>query len=727
MHRFSDGTITRVLALVVALTGAVAPAPAAPTFSLPGHEAEAARLGELLALHLPDARSECALWDPWLPQSTLWAATGAGASAQGARDFYRRVLLRRKIDGEGYVSMQQHRGMAHSEGWPFPAWQQSTGRGWHFSIEGEGWAVQNFKQEALTTIDGWDIQGAMVEGIDPGVGLKLVATADTVTLTTPAFSCGTIVAPFIRVEWAAEGVRPGPAGVEWLLDGEAEWPAGRRAEFPGRTAGEGMGYANVPVHRQPGYAGLLTRLRLVIPAGAGATVSLKSILTAIDTRHPITNAVFVQASADYFNWTTDLPFLRENLPRMRRALAYALDEFDVRAGHHVRVSWVGHDGRSGLARDAAGKRVLRPGLGVGNNYWDLLPFGGHDAMATMQVYAALRRMAALEREVAAAPADWRLDGPAAGLAAGDLDALADAVRTDFRTRFWNVETGRFIGWIDLDGGRHDFGFTFLNTEAIHHGLATPEQEKAVFDWLDGRRAVAGDTSQGADIYRWRFGPRSTTRRNTETYVWAWSHPESIPWGDQVQDGGAVLGFTYYELMARLRVLGPDDAWRRLREVLGWFGEVQAEGGYRAYYAKPGRGTLQGGGPAGGLGFDREFMESVLLPQVMVYGFLGAEPRPDGLVLAPRLPAAWPSAGLDGVHVQGHVFDVTVTPGEVALTCRTASEAAFALWLPAGRWEVEGGLPAAAAAVHEFTAGGPPVRLRWSAGQRRSFRRLSANS
>jgi len=56
-------------------------------------------------------------------------------------------------------------------------------------------------------------------------------------------------------------------------------------------------------------------------------------------------------------------------------------------------------------------------------------------------------------------------------------------------------------------------------------------------------------------------------------VWAWSRPESIPWGGQVQDGGAVLGFSYYDIMARLDVNGPDDAWRRLQEILAWFRDV----------------------------------------------------------------------------------------------------------------------------------------------------------
>ncbi|MFN0127058.1 MAG: hypothetical protein ACKV19_10295 [Verrucomicrobiales bacterium] len=700
-----------------------------PTFSIGGHDMEAARLGEMLGLHLPGARARCALWDTWLPMSTVWAATGGENSAGEARAFYRDVLMRRPIDDEGYVSMQQHRGMAHSEGWPFPGWQQSAGQGWHFSLKGDEWAVQNFRQRALTSADGWGIEGAVLRGVDSSKGLTLEASADEVELTTPRFACDTVVAPFIRLEWGRNSAREGQAWIEWRLEGEEEWPAGRRVTFPAGQADDGMGFANVPLHRHPEYRGMLTQLRIGVPSSLGERVVVKSVITAIDTRHPVTNSAFIQAATDYFEWTTDVAFLRARVGEMRRALRYALEEFDVRTGHHVRVPWVGHDGRSGLGPVVDGKRELRPGVGVGNNYWDLLPFGGQDAYATMQLYVALRRLAALEREVASQP-DWGVALAGDDVDAKALDALADAVRDDFRKRFWNPAAGRFVGWIDVEGDRHDYGFTFLNTEAIHHGLATPEQEAQVFSWLDGGRMVEGDTSQAADIFHWRFGPRSTTRRNTETYVWAWSSPESIPWGNQVQDGGAVLGFTYFELMARLKAQGPDAAWRRLREVLAWFGEVQAEGGYRAYYAKPGRGTLQGGGPPGGLGFDHEFMESVLVPQVMLYGFFGAKPRPGGLELAPQLPAAWPSATIDGVHAQAHVFAIDLEPKAVRLTARTAGNNEFALWLPAGSWEMTEmaeGSPATAEGGsqprHEFGSGRPPWRLRWEAGQTRRFRRL----
>jgi hypothetical protein len=292
----------------------------------------------------------------------------------------------------------------------------------------------------------------------------------------------------------------------------------------------------------------------------------------------------------------------------------------------------------------------------------LISFGGSDAPATIYLFDTLRHFAELERVIAKHP-EWKI----ASVDANDLSKLAEEVRTDFQKRFWSAATGRFVGWIDVTGRAYDFGFTMVNTDAIHYGLASPEQAQSILAWLDGQRKIADDTSHGADIYHWRFGARSTTRRNTDTYVWAWPNAESIPFGGQVQDGGAVLGFSYFDIMARLKTNGPDDAWKRLREVLAWFREVQSEGGYRAYYAKPGRGTLQGGGPAGGLGMDQEFYESVLVPQVMLYGFLGLTPEPGGFAVAPRLPGGWPSLTVSRVRLHDHEVEITAeASGRVTL-------------------------------------------------------------
>jgi hypothetical protein len=242
------------------------------------------------------------------------------------------------------------------------------------------------------------------------------------------------------------------------------------------------------------------------------------------------------------------------------------------------------------------------------------------------------------------------------------------VREHSRDLFWNKSTGRFGSGIDIDGKLYDYGFTFINCEAIHYDFASKEQAASILSWLSGERLVEGDTSQGKDIYHWRFGPRSTTKRNIEYYGWFWNGPETIPWGGQVQDGGAVLGFSYHDLMSRLSVRGPDDAWARLEEVIRWYDEVQAAGGYREYYKDGSRGSLQGGGTPGGLGLDKEFFESILVPQVMLAGFLGFSPTGEGFRIDPRIPSDWPSLEVNRIHLHDVVLAVK-TDGKVVTVKR----------------------------------------------------------
>ena len=618
-----------------------------PKFVVPGFEQEMDALGKLHALHHESAFSDCTLWDSWLPMSTVW-------TSEKKRAQYRRSFLDRRLDDEGYVSMQQHRGMAHSEGWPFPAWQQSTGKGFHFSTRGDGWGVQMLGLRALQNTDGWSIDGADIETINEDFGLVLKAKSDDITIITPAFRCGTIAAPFARIEWAIKNTRTETkAQIDWQMEGETEWQPNRSVAIKSPAT---LQYENIPLYRQPGYAGLLTRYRIQISNASGTEVHLKSLITAIDTRHPITNALFVRGNCDYFNWTLDLDFLKQNIQRIRKAMEFSLTEFNVRENQHVFVPWVGHDGRSGIIRNADGTKQPRIGIGVGNNYWDLLPFGAHDALATIYLYDALLAYIEIESAIARNP-EWNIL-PIPLEETSELSKLAESIRADFQTRFWNPDTQRFNGWIDVENRAYDYGFTFVNLEAIHYGLASQDQAKSIFAWLDGAREIKNDTSRGTDIYRWKFAPRATTKRNIDTYVWPWFAPEAIAWGDQVQDGGAVLGFSYFDLMARLETLGPDAAWERLREITAWYREVDAAGGYRAYYSVPGRGTLQGGGTAGGLGLDQEFMESVLVPQVMLYGFLGFKATTDGYQLNPRLPKAWPSLTISNIEFQGRKLTIT---------------------------------------------------------------------
>ncbi len=169
----------------------------------------------------------------------------------------------------------------------------------------------------------------------------------------------------------------------------------------------------------------------------------------------------------------------------------------------------------------------------------------------------------------------------------------------------------------------------------------------------------------------------------------WQAPESIPWGNQVQDGGAVLGFAFHDQMARLLTAGPDNCWKAFGSTLDWFGDIRAAGGYRAYYAVPGRGTLQGGGPPGGLGLDCEFFESALEPQVLLYGFLGLRAEPGGLRLDPKLPKEWPSLRINRVHFRDAVLDITATRDRLTITSQGGKPTPVRLLLPAG-WKLDPG-------------------------------------
>ncbi|WP_162006623.1 glycosyl hydrolase family 65 protein [Roseimaritima sediminicola] len=653
--------------------------PALPQFIVAGHEREMRLLGDLYELH-HSPRVACTLWDAWLPMSTLWPAIGKEQSAAPLRDFYRRSFLRRHIDRQGYVNMAQHRGLAHPGGWPFPTWHQSGGIGFHFTHANDGYAVSlnvpRAGADALAAV------GIAEKEIDPARGLVLTTEGPASSLTSPRLRVDTFVSPFVVVEWSGLDPAARPR-LQWTTEDLPEFDETRSLEIPLETARPGgpLTFSVVPAYRHPEWKGRLTGLRLHWVNGDGPReIVLRSVHTAVDSRHPITGSLFVRGSCDFFNWTGDLDFLRANIARMRRAISYAVDEFAVEENGCVLVPWVGHGGRTGFVHDPAGKKTILYGRGVGNNYWDLLPFGHKDALATIYLFDAVNALATLE-EAVAAHSSWNIPPPA--IPAEKLRALAAKMRKTGQQLFWNEANGRFFACIDVDGQPHDYGFTFLNLEAIHYGLASEEQARTILDWITGDRIVEGDTATGKDIYHWRFAPRATTLRNVQWYAYVWHGPDTIPWGGQVQDGGAVLGFSYHDLMARLKTRGPDDAWERLKVILDWFGEVQAEGGYRAYYEKPGRGSLQGGGTPGGLGMDAEFFESVLVPQVMLYGFLGLQPQADHLALDPKLPSSWPELTVTRIHYHDHVFDLRVDDKSVDVTFRRKGTGPLEIQLPAG--------------------------------------------
>lgn len=656
-----------------------------PRFIVPNHQPEMDSLRGLFWLHYqPPAGPLIPLWDEWMAMSTLWPARGEGSELQAMRHRWANALAGRVINAEGYVNTHQHDGLGHAEGWPFPLWTQAGGIGWHFRGTGiAGYDGPPAKPEA------WKLTGATSGEIN-AKGWQVALTSPRAVVQPPPFSVDARVSPWLRLNWWAVGLEGANCYVEWTTADQPEFSPQRRAYFTPAPGGgdkpntDGLETRTmIRVYHLPGWKGQITGLRIGFDNAGPANVVIKSFHTACDTRHTINNPNWIRGCRYYFLWTADYAFLRGQIGRIRSAMHFTMREFDTRKRKCICTTWVGHEGRSGV-RIVDGHKVLVLGEGVGGNYWDLLPFGGEDALATIYYYDALLALAELEENIATHP-EWNIATGADAFDPADLRQHAREVRDYGTKRFWNKATGRF-GTVDLEGTMHDYGFTFLNNEAVYYGFATPEQAQQIHAWITGQRTVEGDTSTGPDIYHWRFGARSTTKRNLDYYFWGWSNPESVPWGYQVQDGGAVLGFSYHDLMARLMTAGPDDAAARLREICNWFDETQAAGGYRAYYSDPAKGTLQGGGPPGGLGLDREFFESILVPQVMLYGFLGFRPTADGCTIAPRLPADWPSLTITRIQLHDRVLDITVQGQQCSVTDHSTTGTTLDVRVPSG-WEV----------------------------------------
>lgn len=655
-----------VLAAGAMLLGAGVETPAAPEgftrFEIPGHEEEATLLSDYLWYHFHHRGGNgLVLFNlEYLAVSDLWlnAAVDRG-SGKSIQEVHRDQLLAARVDASGYVETHQHFSHAHDQGWPFPMWVQADGHerlkgkvfGWHFQpLERvPHWTGDNLRAWkgaewcGDAAVAAWGIENARSEGI-VNDRWRVAATGASPTLVSPeGYGCEAYQAPFLQLRWTRTG-QPAPGAqpyIEWMREEDADFSPGRRVYlYHEKTALSSEYFHSIAeMYRHPEWQGKIKRLRLSLaPGESEVQLDIDSFFTVYDTRHTINNPIFILASYWYFVWTQDLDFLRKNMPRMRAALRYQQTELGALEHKVIRNTWPGHEGLAGWSDDAQGNRTVHGGQGIGSNYWDLLPFGWDDCYATNQYHAAALALADLEAAIVKHPG-WNIPAGGGAFEAGALRAHAAEVKARANELFWNAETGRFVACVDKAGQRHDYGFTFLSLDAIWYGLASDEHARAAMDWISGARIVPGDTSTGADIYRWRFGPRATTLRNVTWYAFPWTRPEHIPWGGQVQDGGAVLGFTFYDLMARLKVYGPENAWQRLREILAWEKEVRTAGGYRAYYADGKQGTtLQGGGTAGGLGIDHEFYESSLLPAFVVYGLGGLTVKDAAPVFAPKLPA-----------------------------------------------------------------------------------------
>ena len=66
---------------------------------------------------------------------------------------------------------------------------------------------------------------------------------------------------------------------------------------------------------------------------------------------------------------------------------------------------------------------------------------------------------------------------------------------------------------------------------------------------------------------------------------------------------------------------------------------------------------------------RRFFESVLVPQVMIYGFLGLRAGADGIVIDPKLPSDWEELTVTRIQWHGKIFDLHFKSGDRTVDVR----------------------------------------------------------
>lgn len=264
---------------------------------------------------------------------------------------------------------------------------------------------------------------------------------------------------------------------------------------------------------------------------------------------------------------------------------------------------------------------------------------------------------------------------------------------------WNPATGRFaLGINEKTGEIIDHGYVLFNEQAIVAGLGTNSQRLSIMQWINGDRIVSGDNSTGGDIYFYEFAPRFNTKDNITQFnfalavlhfgsdsVWAKNGYGSGQFSRQVQNGGAVLWASYYDLRARAQVLGVDNAYARLEEISAWYAKVKsATTGtgtefLKNYYDALENESEQGyykrqaanSDGAGAIGIDSEFLENVILVRAIPDAFFGMETQGlDKISFTNGLPSSVEYMRLDNLSLGDAVYSVCLSKNETTLSVKS---------------------------------------------------------
>ncbi len=286
--------------------------------------------------------------------------------------------------------------------------------------------------------------------------------------------------------------------------------------------------------------------------------------------------------------------------------------------------------------------------GVSSNYWDSLNFFGYNsAYENIMFYRAVMAMGDIESYLGnVAEAEYYY-------------ALCKTIKKVFNETFWDSEKGRYITSINIKGDRLDFGFTPLNFMAASCGLASTEQLQSIYDWVDGKRIVAGDDSTGEDIYAFKVSARSNTYAvdnivEDGLHYW-WYNGHSFndikpghwgEYGNQMQNGGTIFYSSHYDVSGRAN-LSADLAMTRFNAIMEEFHIDELRRNPQ---------TKFGGYLVSIVG---EFPESGLVPLTFLTDIIGVNTEVKGLHISANLPTDMEYAGINSYYYGGREYSIEV--------------------------------------------------------------------
>ena len=357
--------------------------------------------------------------------------------------------------------------------------------------------------------------------------------------------------------------------------------------------------------------------------------------------HYTNNSALIIAARDYLLSTDDpegfLAMVNQRgqvmLDKLRRAMDYMLTNLN---------------GASGLMTiyDPRNDGTVH---GVSSNYWDSLNcYGYNSAYENVLFYQAVLAMRDIEESLGNTEA------------VENYTALAEKIRRVFNETFWDADKGRYITSININGDRLDFGITFISFMAVAAGLASEEQARRVYDWIDGQRVIEGDTSTGADIYHFQVAARSNTvaiesvEEDGLHYWWYNGHDfnDVLPghwglYGQQMQNGGVIFYTSYYDIAGR-SFLSADCAADRFNVIMDEFHRDSLRRDPRTKWG-PYLVSING-----------EFPESGLVPYSFVSQVVGITPQVKGLEIRANLPSDMAYAGVSEYRFHGRTYRIEVS-------------------------------------------------------------------